>query len=59
MTQKAVKQMMKFYWENNDTEDYEILWDSIRNLYNMGLVEKKVVDAMVAYDHELFNGSNK
>lgn len=59
MTQKAVKQMMKFYWENNDTEDYEILWDSIRNLYNMGLVEKKVVDAMVAYDHELFNRDNK
>lgn len=59
MTQKAVKQMMKFYYESNDTEDYEILWNSIRDLYNMGLVDKKIVDAMVEYDHKLFDESNK
>lgn len=53
-----LKKTMRMLHEN-DAEAYEELWNSVRTLYNLGLVEKNVVDAMVKEDHKLFEEDNE
>lgn len=53
MTIKALKETMRNLNEN-DKESYEELWVAVRTLWNLGLVEKNLVDAMVKEDHRLF-----
>ena len=48
-----LKKTMRMLHEN-DPESYDELWNSVRTLYSLGLVEKNVVDAMVKEDHKLF-----
>lgn len=57
MTIKALKETMRNLNEN-DKESYEELWAAVRTLWNLGLVERKFVDAMVEEDNRLFNEEN-
>ena len=53
MTVKALKEVMQRLYQK-DEESYNRLWESVRCLTNLGLLEDRIFDAMVQEDDRLF-----
>lgn len=58
MTIKALKEMMVMLYEN-DPESYDDLWNAVKTLVNLGLIDRKFSKAMVEEDRKLFEGGNE
>lgn len=56
LNQKNLKDVMGTLYENCDMESFDELWKAITTLYNLGLVDKNLVDAMVSTGRKLFEG---
>ena len=54
MTQKSVKEAMNMLYNSEDMEAYEMLWESLKTLWNLGLVDDKIHKAMIEMDKKLF-----
>lgn len=52
MTIKALKEVMTRCVQNEDTDTYEELWEAVRTLTNLGLLEDKYNKAMVDMDRK-------
>lgn len=59
LTVKDLKETMSYLYHNeNGHEDYDKLWDAIRTLSALGLIDRKFADIAYECDHELFLGDD-
>lgn len=54
MTVKEVKDMAKKLYDEQDMDSYTELWDAIRTLDNLGLIDRKYRDALIALDNKMY-----
>lgn len=59
ITIKKMKAAMKQLYKLNDDESYDTLWKAIQVLNNLGVLDRKFVDAMIEEDHRLFEENNQ